>query len=128
MDSAAAERKKGSENDANPFMLEIRQVEGHFIRWKSKEPFNSEGFQAFGIYTRFIKHSRRGVKEVGGSVTLKLKYNTGDEDINVDLQDLDHLRNEYDGSKGGVWTLSQDTHIYRLEKQEKPSDETGTDR
>lgn len=39
---------------------------------------------------------------MGGSVTLKLKYNTGDEDINVDLQDLDHLRNEYDGSKGGV--------------------------
>ena len=51
------------------FVLEIRQVEGHFIRWESKEPCIYEEFQAFGIYTMFrkpIKHSRRGVKEVGG--------------------------------------------------------------
>ena len=80
-------------------MLEIRQVEGHFIRWKSKEPCNSEGFQAFGICTRFTKHSRRGVREVGGSVTPKLKDNTGDEDRDADVQDADRLRSEYDGGK-----------------------------
>ena len=32
MGSAAAERKKGSENDANAFVLEIRLVERHSIR------------------------------------------------------------------------------------------------
>ena len=32
----------------------------------------------------------------------KLTYNTADEDINVDLQDLDYLGNEYNWSKGEV--------------------------
>ena len=32
----------------------------------------------------------------------KLTYNTADEDINVDLQDLDHLGNEYNWSKAKV--------------------------
>lgn len=72
---------------------------------KKQRSLQSEGFQAFGIYTMFrkpIKHSRRGVEEVGGEVIPKLTYNTADEDINVDLQDLDHLGNEYNWSKGEV--------------------------
>ena len=32
----------------------------------------------------------------------KLKHNTGDEDVSVDLQDLGHLGNEYNWSKAEV--------------------------
>ena len=66
---SCSREEKGIREWCQHFCVRNQTGRETFYKMKKQRSLQSEGFQAFGIYTMFrkpIKHSRRGVEKVGG--------------------------------------------------------------